>query len=308
MVGPGHAADAPAKELPEGFCLGDLVYYCGDGCELLNGTAVQFGAQGKIVAAGADIQRVVVEFYNQGRGTVLATWLATEDPVLPGGYRIGDRAFWCGGKQRFQSGNMLAFGLSGRITGRGPTDKRVRVLFDGNDSAMDIGLVQLSRKPPTIPGGYLVGAEVHYCGEVEDFANGDRLEFGLKGEIVGRATLGDASDEKRVKVSFEGHQSGVSVFLTQIMRDVPVIPGGFSIGDVVKYVGKTNQKFNNGDKLGPGMKGTVACRSSVGDGKDDKRLKVRFYGNKMAVNIFVTEAEACADDGGAEEEDNAEVN
>eukprot|EP00927_Polykrikos_kofoidii_P044571 TRINITY_DN38501_c0_g1_i1.p1 TRINITY_DN38501_c0_g1~~TRINITY_DN38501_c0_g1_i1.p1 ORF type:complete len:671 (+),score=154.91 TRINITY_DN38501_c0_g1_i1:123-2135(+) len=275
---------------PEGFKLYDTVYYIGEAQSLPNGVALELGAKGTITGAGSDVRRVTVRFGNSRTpAVIMAKWLSLEDPSLPGSYKVGDRVFWCGGKQKFASGNSLFFAMQGAVTAKGSTDKRVMVLFDGNDSPMDIGIYQVSRNHPRIPGDYQPDDKVYYCGEAETFANGDVLEFGLEGQVQGRSTTGDASDERRVKCFFNGHKAGMAVFLTQVMKEVPVLPGGFNVGDTVYYVGKSNSNFANGDKLHVNLRGHISAYASMGDGNDDKRVKVRFEGNKAPMNVFAYE-------------------
>jgi len=276
--------------VPEEFAVGDVVYYSGEPVKKSDGSTLAFGAAGQMSARGQDIQRVEVLFEDCSVAqTVLVTWLSREDPVLANGLKVGDRVYWQGGKHRFPSGNCLMFGLQGGITGCGSTEKKIKVLFDGNESATEASLVQICVKAPVIPGGYEVSDEVHYCGEKETFTNGDTLENGLKGEVVGRSTTGDASDEKRAKIMFEGHSTGIAVLLSQVCREYPEIPAGCEIGDTVFYAGNCSQKLGKGDKLEVGMKGRITGRGTLMDGKDSMRVKVRFEGNKGPVNVFATE-------------------
>ena len=47
---------------------------------------------------------------------------------------------------------------------------------------------QVSREPPPpIPGGYVMSDKVYFTGASETFENGDRLEHGTQGEVVGPA-------------------------------------------------------------------------------------------------------------------------
>jgi len=215
--------------------------------------------------------------------------LRAPQDIIPGGFKMGEMVYWMGGQQRLSSGNVVAFGLQGKVIGRGNNEKRVQVKFDGNDTTMDVTVTQICRDHPVIPGGYECGDEVFYAGEKEVFSNGDELCFGLKGGVQGRSCIGDASDEKRLKCLFAGHKSSVSVFLSQICREMPDLPGGYQVGDIVYYTGKKNQQLTNDDRLIIGNQGTITARSSMGDSSDDRRVKVRFEGNKGPVNVFVAE-------------------
>jgi hypothetical protein len=216
---------------------------------------------------------------------------AGEMEVIPGGFQIGDRVFYCGGKQTFASGNKLAFALEGEVIGQStpPDERRLKILFVGNPNPMDVIVTQVSSTVPIIPGAYKVGDRVYFCGETQNFSNGDKLQWGLQGEIVGRSTFGDGSDERRVKVLMDENKGSCTVFLSQVQRDAPTLPGGFEPGDRVIYTKPKKETFKNGDQLKEGLVGTVAGRSNMGDGTDDRRLKIRFDGNKGPINIFITE-------------------
>ena len=74
---------------------------------------------------------------------------------------------------------------SDRSRSQAPTDAR------GGGGKGDDGccLTSLSRAaPPTLPGGYRVGDEVFFTGASRTCADGDRLVYGGKGEVVGPAT------------------------------------------------------------------------------------------------------------------------
>ena len=46
--------------------------------------------------------------------------------------------------------------------------------------------VQVSRQPPSpLPSGYTVGEHVYFTGTSETFENGDQVEHGKQGEVVG---------------------------------------------------------------------------------------------------------------------------
>merc|ERR1712048_257033 len=135
--------------------------------------------------------------------------------------------------------------------------------------------------------------------------DGDRLTFGLEGEVVSRSTAGNASDDRRLKVLFDGNHMPISVFLTQVSREEPLLPGGYSVGDRVVYLAPKRQKFNNGDQLFKGMLGEISGKSTMGDTSDDRRIKVKFDGNKGPINVFVTEIEELPESRAAKEQQKA---
>merc|ERR1712196_83762 len=98
--------------------------------------------------------------------------------------------------------------MGGEVIGHAtpPDDKRLKVLFKGNASPIDVIVMQVVSEMPKIPGGYKVGDRIYFSGEVQTFSNGDKLAWAQQGEIVGRSTFGDGSDERRVKVLMDGNQ------------------------------------------------------------------------------------------------------
>ena len=82
------------------------------------------------------------------------------------------------------------------------------------------GRAQVSREPPPPPlllGGYTVGEQVYYTGASATFENGDRLEHGKQGEMVGPATS-ESVKGKGVKVRFPGSKRPVNCDLYQVRR------------------------------------------------------------------------------------------
>merc|ERR1719265_2237368 len=100
---------------------------------------------------------------------------------------------------------------------------------------------------------------------------------------------GQAADERRIKILLDGNKLSVSVFLTQVSPVFPVLAGGYIPGDVVLFVADKKAKFANGDQLYKGLDGEVVGKSSMGDGTDDRRVKVLFTDNTGPINVFLTE-------------------
>merc|ERR1711957_206963 len=90
-------------------------------------------------------------------------------------------------------------------------------------------------------------------------------------------------------VLFEDNKMSISVFLTQVSREVPTLPGGYAPRDRVWFIATKKQIFSNGDKLDKGIYGEIIGKSTMGDGSDDRRIKVRFDGNSGPINVFLSE-------------------
>ena len=77
---------------------------------------------------------------------------------------------------------------------------------------------QVSREsPPPLPGGYVPGEQVYYTGSSKSFKDGDRLEHGKQGEVVGPATS-ETLKSKGVAVLFPGIKGAIDCFLTTVRR------------------------------------------------------------------------------------------
>ena len=77
---------------------------------------------------------------------------------------------------------------------------------------------QVSREPPPpLPGGYVVSEQVYFTGAGVTLENGDRLEHGKQGEVVGPAKA-ESHKGKSVDVRFPGNTGVISCWLTTVRR------------------------------------------------------------------------------------------
>ena len=87
---------------------------------------------------------------------------------------------------------------------------------------------QVSRQqPPSLPGGYTVGEHVYFTGTSETLEDGDRVEHGMQGEVVGPA-IGRLFDRlrhgreshkgKAVTVLFPGNSFPIQCRLNQVWQ------------------------------------------------------------------------------------------
>ena len=75
---------------------------------------------------------------------------------------------------------------------------------------------QVSRQPPSpLPGGYTVGEQVYFTGASESFENGNRLEHGKQGEVVGPA-IAESLKGKGVTVLFPGNKDVIQCLLNSV--------------------------------------------------------------------------------------------
>lgn len=288
-----------APVIPGGYKVGDHVYWCGMNWTFPNGDRLKFGAEGEVagrscVGDGLDDERVAVNFHgNRGAVAMRLPEISLQPPVIPGGFSIGDKVYYAYPNWRAPDGHLLLFGVQGKVIGRscigdGKDDERVWVLFPGLGYGC-ICLEQISRDPPVIPGGYNLGDLVYFCGPSRPAGcNGDKLTFGQLGEVAGRATCSRPGHRADVAVVFPGNEDAADVRLAELSRELPSIPGGFTLGDEVFYSGP-DWTYSNGDRLTYGAKGEVVGRSCQGDGKDDERAAVLLPGNRVAAHLRLAE-------------------
>ena len=75
---------------------------------------------------------------------------------------------------------------------------------------------QVSRQPPPpLPGGYTVGEQVYYTWTSQTVENGDRLEQGKQGEVVGPAYV-ESHKGKGVAVLFPGNKDAIQCLLNSV--------------------------------------------------------------------------------------------
>ena len=90
---------------------------------------------------------------------------------------------------------------------------------------------------------------MYFCGANETLSNGDKLEYGGKGEVMGPALL-EAHVGKGVNVRFPGNTGNINCFVTELSRTPPptTLAGGFEAKEQVYFSG-ANWTGPTGDKV-----------------------------------------------------------
>ena len=94
--------------------------------------------------------------------------------------------------------------------------------------------------PPPLPGGYVVGEQVYYTGAsqattweeqvyytggaVKTFENGDRVEHGKQGKVVGPMSSEGLEGTGGVAVLFPGNEGAIECYLTEVRRHAATPP------------------------------------------------------------------------------------
>ena len=149
----------------------------------------------------------------------------------------------------------------------------------------------VSHEPrPPLPDGFVLGEQVYFTGSTSRiFEDGDRLEHGKQGVVVGPFTHHKGTG-KGVRVRFPGNKVATNCYLDQVCRksrrsqpQLPVaqlpcsspahsqctvwvhkvshepplpLPGGYTAGEQVYFTGKSCT-FESGDRLEHGKQGVV---------------------------------------------------
>ena len=148
--------------------------------------------------------------------------------------------------------------------------------------------VQVSREPPPLPDGFVLGEKVYYTGPSETFEDPSEtfvLEHGAQGEVVGRVRAGGHMFEG-VAVRFPGSKYLIPTVLYPCEPTLPSLPGGYTVGEQAYYTGAT-KTFATGDQLEHGKQGEVVG-AATSKNLRGKRVDVRFPGNKGVIGCYLT--------------------
>ena len=108
---------------------------------------------------------------------------------------VGDKVYFTGSGyprwQRDTDGDFLAYGTYGEVTSlEDIEDGLAEVYFPSIEDHIDCCVDELSFEPaPPLPGGFAVGDMLYFTGRDQTFENGDMVEHGEAGEVMG--TFGD---------------------------------------------------------------------------------------------------------------------
>jgi len=145
---------------PDGFSVGDTVFFTAACKDCPNGDRLVYGSKGEVKgpvdSLNTDQSIVLVKFpHNEACVKVKAACLSGEEPptVLAGDYVVGDKVFHIGSckVKDPRSGNSLQYGQEGVI--RGPDGRgrsnRLSVLWAGSDGNISTALNVMSKKDPS---------------------------------------------------------------------------------------------------------------------------------------------------------------
>ena len=121
--------------------------------------------------------------------------------------------------------------------------------------------------------------------------NGDMLQYGSRGKVVGPATI-QAYTNKAVAVAFPGNKKPLNVLIKELSHDSPTplhqlpLAGGLRVGDelFLKMPGTTS----TGEKFEYGRQGTVVGPAPP-DAAGDERVAMKFPGTQGHIFLYVSD-------------------
>ena len=88
-------------------------------------------------------------------------------PPIPGGYMAGDKVYYTGTSETFQSGNRLEHGQRGEVMGPTTSERQrgkgVAVLFPGNKGTINCNLTKARRQCSPACPPLLKPADASFC-------------------------------------------------------------------------------------------------------------------------------------------------
>jgi hypothetical protein len=133
------------------------------------------------------------------------TLSGTLSKVAAAAYRTSEKVYFTGMAQTFPNGDRLEYGKQGKVVGPATGGPSFKVQFPGNKGPLYMWLNQLSRTAPApLPGNYHSSEKVYFTGKTQTLSNGDRLEYGKQGEVVGPVTAPNFKVGEGLDVQFPG--------------------------------------------------------------------------------------------------------
>ena len=175
--------------IPGGFRVDEQLYYTGDFKQFSSGNRLLYGAKGSVQGRHDSRQSVLVQFHFNK--TVVACGpgnLSRSAPVLPGGFRAGEKLYYTGDDISLSSEERLIFGAGGTVLGRGRDDGKVRLEFPGYPNVHDFNPSHLRRSAAAAPPTFASGAPAAAPAADTRPTTGDAVKV-LSGEHEG-ATAG----------------------------------------------------------------------------------------------------------------------
>ena len=159
---------SPPPPLPDGYKIGEKIYFTGVSYTLNNGDIVVYGDHGEVMGpeTGESREGQLAIKFPQIKTTIAVSIVCHASPPIPGGYVLGDKVYYIAENYRFNNGDRLVHGEQGRVMepAKGVPKGRVLVDFPNNKQGAPIPPIQLS-KPPPLPGGYKIGEKLYFIGQ-----------------------------------------------------------------------------------------------------------------------------------------------
>ena len=238
-----------------------------------------------------------VAYYRPPKLEVRNAWATRSQLDLPAGFQAGDPVF---SQINYKKGAFncrigcrgVVLGACNNMTG---SNWQMRLCCEFDDfkgfpiNMLPSQLTHTLIEQPTIPGGFAVGDVVYsliYHTSKED----QSIQPGCRGSVVGPCSHNASPNEARVCCNFENYEGWINMLVTQLSAELPAIPGGFAVGDVVYsriYHTHCGQRFS------PGCRGVVRGPGNNREAGDwEQRVCVEFDGRPSSSNMLHWELKA----------------
>jgi hypothetical protein len=143
--------------------------------------------------------------------------MSTKHGMARRDFQPGDQVFYCDSFTEMKNADV-EHGARGDVVAVIAGEAWAEIQFEGSDTPVACAVGDLRLSPPPLPGGFRLSEPVYYCGASEAWDDGDRLEYGARGEIAGMS-----DDDRSVEVSFPGNKDVVDCLLTDLSRTWPPV-------------------------------------------------------------------------------------
>lgn len=213
-------------QLPEGFQIGDVVYYISvQSAYDVGGSPLFYGDRGTVLGCGFNNLEVRIKWTGHDKyEDMRIDEVAKELPALPGGFEPGEQVFViCGGLP----GSF--YGVPAPILGpsqQDPVEEGIMVCYGEEKSMSDVRLKWISKEPLPLPpcngeSVWQIGDECYYQGEEKFWDDGDRKTVGLRGVITRHGADGPDDDgQGYLDVKFDGNFDHVRCRIEDISKTI----------------------------------------------------------------------------------------
>jgi len=221
-----------------GYQIGQTVYYTNWGRRTYgNGDILEYGQKGMVVdmPSGSLASSAILVAFEGNRVEVqcqLCHLCVKAPPPLPDGYTPGQTVYMVGSSAIFPDGDKQEYGMRGTVLGPGRSsgdELRIKVQLEGNKGWVEVPLSSVADKaPPALPRGLKLWQPLYLIGNTITFPEGDHVEHGMQGILVGLVTAGPCTGRLIMQFGCAGESLITACKLADLSEEAPCTPPGDS--------------------------------------------------------------------------------